>query len=209
MKKLLLLTFLISYACFSQVGIGTTTPEADLHVAGDVAVQQGFSIGTLSSVSATEEDFKLVTRVNNSFVLNGEITQLNVNTLTVAPINTVDYHISGISSDNVTDLDLQYDATKYVVAVSNFRYVGDAIKKVYAQSGSPNIGHFVVHAFTSGGTWHLEIRNRNLDLDPGDSLEYYVTLVVYDKSFYRHLPTITTDLNGSNTGTAASVPNLY
>ena len=164
--------------------------------------------GRDSSRIATEEDFKLITRVTNSLPV-GEISDLDVSTLAVAPINTIDYHFTNVSLDNLSDVDLQYDASKYIIAVSNFRYVGDAIKKRTINGNRKQIGVFVVHAFVSGGTWHLEIRNRNLDLDVGDSLEYYVTLVVYDKSFYRHLTPITTDLNGNNTGTASSIPILY
>jgi len=197
MQKFTFLLLFLSFLTNAQVGIGTTAPAADLHVVGDILVQSGFTVGTLNTITAVEEDFKLLTRVTNSIPVY------------VAPINTIDYHFTNISLDNLTDVDLLYDESKYVIAVSNFRYVGDAIKKRIINGDRRQIGHFVVHTFTSGGTWHLEIRNRNLDLDVVDSLEYYVTLVVYDKSFYRHLTPITTTLNGNNTGTASSIPILY
>jgi len=208
MKQYTLIFLFLSLLANAQVGIGTTTPVTDLHVVGDLLVQTGFTLGTLNTVSATEEDFKLITRVTNSIPV-GEVSDLDVNTINVAPINTIDYHFTNVSLDNLTDVDLLFDASKYVIAISNFRYVGDAIKKRTINGNRKQIGVFVAHAFVSGGTWHLEIRNRNLDLDVGDSLEYYVTLVVYDKSFYRHLTPITTNLNGNNTGTASSIPNLY
>jgi hypothetical protein len=208
MQKFTLLFIFLSFMTNAQVGIGTTTPASDLHVVGDILVQNGFTVGALNTVTAAEKDFKLITRVTNSIPV-GEVTELDVSTIFVAPINTIDYHFTNISLDNLTDVDLLYDETKYVIAVSNFRYVGDAIKKRIINGDRRQIGHFVVHTFVSGGTWHLEIRNRNLDLDVGDSLEYYVTLVVYDKSFYRHLTPITTTLNGNNTGTASSIPILY
>ena len=208
MKQYTLIFLFLSLLANAQVGIGTTTPVTDLHVVGDILVQTGLTLGTLNTVSATEEDFKLITRVTNSIPV-GEVSDLDVNTINVAPINTIDYHFTNVSLDNLTDVDLLFDASKYVIAISNFRYVGDAIKKRIINGNRKQIGVFVAHAFVSGGTWHLEIRNRNLDLDVGDSLEYYVTLVVYDKSFYRHLTPITTNLNGNNTGTASSIPNLY
>jgi len=208
MRQFTILSIFLPLLAYAQVGIGTTTPTSDLHVVGDVLVQNGLSLGTLNIVTPVEENFKLITRVTNSIPI-GEITDLDVNSIIVAPINTIDYHFTNISLDNLTDVDLLYDESRYVIAVSNFRYVGDAIKKRTINGNRKQIGHFVVHTFTSGGTWHLEIRNPNLDLNVGDSLEYYVTLVVYDKSFYRHLTPITTQLNGNNTGTATSIPNLY
>jgi hypothetical protein len=208
MRQITILFLFLSFFVNAQVGIGTTTPASDLHVVGDILVQTGLTVATLNTVTPVEEDFKLITRVTNSIPV-GEVSNLNVNTINVAPINTIDYHFTNISLDNLTDVDLLFDESRYVIAVSNFRYVGEAIKKRTINGNRKQIGHFVVHTFTSGGTWHLEIRNPDLDLDVGDSLEYYVTLVVYDKSFYRHLTPITTQLNGSSTGTASSIPNLY
>lgn len=208
MKKIVFL-FIVGFTLQlqAQVGIGQTNPQADLHIGGDFLVQEEIKLRSLSTVTSTEENFKLLTRTTNSTPV-GEIKVLNVDDLNVAPINTVDYHFTNLSSDNLTDVDLQYDTSQYIVAVANFRYVGDAIKKVVVGSDT-SIGHFVVNAFESGGTWHLEIRNRDLDLNVGDSVEYFVTMVVYDKSYFRNLPAIITDLGGSNTGTASSTPILH
>ncbi len=207
-NKISLLVLLLStYLVQAQVGIGTTTPETDLHVAGDMLVQDAFSTSSLGVVSGTDENFKLITRSTSSDPV-GEIAVLDVNALSVAPVNVVNYTFTNISLDNLTDLDLQYDDSKYVVGVANFQYLGDAIKKVNSPD-TKSIGNFVVRTFTSGGTWHLEIRNRTLDLEAEDSVTYKVTLIIYDKSYYRNLTPITSDLGGSNTGVASSVPNLY
>lgn len=210
MKQLytLPLFFVISFA-YAQIGIGTTNPQSDLHVVGDILVQDTFKIGNLNTVTALDEGFKLLTRTTDSSPVVGEITVLDVDALQVAPVNTIDYHFTNISLDNLTDVDLQYDTSKYIVAITNFRYVGDAIQKA-PTSTTKSIGHFVVRAFESAGTWHLEIRNRDLDLNSGtESIDYYVTITVYDRSYFRHLPTITTNLGGSNSGTASSTPVLY
>lgn len=208
MKQLsTLLVFLAFAKAIGQVGIGVTNPEADLHVGGDALVQETFTMKNLNTVTATEEDFKLITRVTNSSP-EGKLTVLDVETKNVAPVNAVDYSFTNVHLDNLSDVDLQYDANKYVVGVANFQHVGDAIKKVPA-GPTYSIGHFVVRTFISGGTWHLEIRNVDLDLDIGNSLDYYITLIVYDKSYFRYLTPITTDLGGSNIGTASSVPILF
>ncbi|MEX0995452.1 MAG: hypothetical protein WDZ45_00225 [Flavobacteriaceae bacterium] len=203
----LLIGFFLSFFTFSQVGIGTTNPETDLHIAGELLVQQEFTIKPLPSVTMGDEDFKLVTRLTNSNP-EGEIAILNVDSLTVAPINVINYEFSNIRLDNLRNVNLQYTADKYIVGVANFRYVGDAIQKQDG-TGGKTIGTFVLRTFVENNQWRVEIRNRDLDLDGGKSVNYYVTLIVYDKSYYRNLPPIITNLGGANTGTASAIPDIY
>ncbi|MCH9660841.1 MAG: hypothetical protein K0U54_08005 [Bacteroidetes bacterium] len=209
MKRLLLLALIVFNVTsqVAQVGIGTTNPETDLHVAGDMLVQDSFKVGKLNTVSSTDEDFKLLTRLTNSSPV-GKVSVLDVNTLSVAPVNTINCHLTNLQLDNVLDLDLQYDTSKYIVAVSNFRYTGDAVEKVDVDGTKKSIGQFVVRTFESAGTWHLEIQNRILDITLSETVEYYVTLVIYDKSYYKNLTPIFTDLGGNLDGTASSVPVL-
>ncbi len=207
MNKITFLLFFILNIGFAQVGIGTQNPQAELDINGSLLVQQEFMTGPLNTVRATDENFKLLTRLTNSSPV-GEITVLNVDSLTVAPINVVNYKFDNIHLDNLTDVDLQFDANKYIVGVANFRYVGDAVQKAI-NSSSTSIGAFVVRAFIQNGTWHLEIRNRFLDnVNGSEGIQYFVTFIIYDKSYYRNLPVITTNLNGSHIGEASSIPNL-
>lgn len=201
--------FFVCSSLLAQVGIGTLTPQADLDVNGQMLIQSSLRIGKLPTVNSQDEDFKLITRVTNSNPV-GEITVLNVDSLTVAPINVVNYRFNNVKSDNLTSVNLQYEAKKYVVAISNFRYTGDPIKKVQVDGGK-SIGAFVSRVFVdTDGKWHLEIRNRFLDLGPNPPtpIKYRVTLIVYDKSYFRHMPVIVTNLNGNNHGTASSIPAL-
>ncbi len=207
MNKITFLLLFIINIGFAQVGVGTLNPQADLDINGSLLVQQEFMTGPLPTVKITDENFKLLTRLTNSSPA-GEITVLNVDSLTVAPINVVNYKFENINLDNLTDVDLQYDSNKYIVGVANFRYVGDAIRKT-PTSSTTSIGAFVIRTFILNGTWHLEIRNRFLDLtNTTEGIKYYITFIVYDKSYFRNMPVITTNLNGSNTGVASSIPNL-
>ncbi len=195
-----------SSICVAQIGIGTAQPQKDLHVAGDLLIQSDFTTGAFMTVSDSEEDFELITRVTNS-VPEGELKVLDTETLAVAPVNTFEYEFTNVYRDNVTNVDLQFDTSKYIVTVANFRYEGDAIKKQEI-GGQKEIGYFVQRPFEENGTWHLEIRNRALDLDVGDELTYKITLIVYDRAYFKKLPLISTNLGGSNTGIAVSVPVL-
>ena len=207
MKYITTLSFIIcSCISFAQVGIGTIDPQADLHVVGDLLVQNTFITKSLNTVLSTEENFHLLSRVTNSSPL-GELKFMNVDSLNVAPVNVINYTFTNISLDNLTDVNLQYDSSKYIVAVSNFRYVGDAIKKDYPGSEA-SVGNFVFGTFVDEGSWHLEIKNRTLDLNSGDSVTYHVTLIIYDKLYFRELTSIFTNLGGSNTGSASSIPVL-
>lgn len=204
-----LILLLIVQLSMAQVGIGTEDPQTDLDVNGTLLVQDEFKVNTLNTVKNSDEDFMLLTRVTNSDPV-GELTVLNVDSLTVAPINVVDYKFTNIKLDNLTNVDLQFDSDKYIVGVSNFRYIGPAVKKI-AVGTTTSIGAFVVRTFIENGTWHIEIRNRFLDpLEIGwtEGLRYEVSLIVYDKSYFRNLPVIVTNLNGSNSGSASSIPNL-
>lgn len=206
-KTTLILFTLLTFYTSAQVGIGTITPETDLHIAGEMLVQESFTIKPLPVVTMADEDFKLVTRLTNSNPV-GEIAILNVDSLTVAPINVIDYSFTNINRDNLREVNLQYNAEKYIVGVANFRYVGDAIEKQDG-TGGKTIGTFVLRTYINNNQWHLEIRNRNLNLDESKSVEYFVTLIVYDKSYYRNLPPIITNLGGSNSGTASAIPDIY
>lgn len=207
MTRFLLILLLISSASYAQVGIGTTNPQADLHIAGDLLVQDTFKTAQLGTVSATEEDFKLVTHINTSNPV-GLVTKLDVAQVSAAPINVVNYTFANLEGDNLTDVDLQFKTDKYIVAVANFQYIGDGVNKTTVNPTVRSMGTFVIRTFESGDSWHLEIGNRELDPLAGSTVAYKVTLVVYDKSYYRELPEIITNLGTSNTGTASSIPDL-
>ncbi|WP_271392944.1 hypothetical protein [Aequorivita sinensis] len=53
-----------------------------------------------------------------------------------------------------------------------------------------------------GSTWHLEIRNRERDSYNNDSIVYYVSLIVFDRNYFKELPPITANLNGFSIGSA-------
>lgn len=211
MKKgiLYILLFTFSHA-FAQVGIGTTNPLADLHVAGSVAIQENFKTNVLPTVTNKDEDFKLLTRKTNSIPITGEITRLNVDELTVAPINVFKYQFKNLSYDNLVDFDLSFETDKYIVGIADFRYIGAPVIKTAINDNLSSIGAFVVRVFESNSTWHLEIQNRYLNTTlESNAVSYEFTLIVYDTSFYRKLPIIRTDLNGKNSGTASIIPDLY
>ena len=211
MRLLLVLIFIISAKSLAQVGIGTTQPETDLHVAGSTLVQEEFETTQLGSTDNNDVDFKLITRLTNSNPV-GEINRLNVDNLTVAPINVIKYYFDDVDGDNLEDIDLSYEADRYLIAISNFRYIGAPIEKQAVDNHNrPTMGNFITRVFTAPSlndseveTWHLQIQNTFLDPESDEEIEYEITLIVYDRSYYRELTPIETNLAGSNTGSVAA-----
>ncbi|WP_124979953.1 hypothetical protein [Nonlabens xiamenensis] len=220
MKKLfncsILFILLVIGESQAQIGINTVNPTEAVDVNGSVIVTDDLNISSIQNVNATDDGFKLLVRkLPNALaptpVAQGQLVQLDPDRLAIAPINVANYHFTNISSDNITDVNTRIPSSLYLVGIANFSYTGDAINKALIGSG-PNetIGDFTVRAFEDGGTWHLEIKNRELDLPPGDRLEYRLTLVIYARSFFRGLPDITHDMGNSYDSVAGpgEIPNL-
>lgn len=184
---------------FSQVGIGTEapTPGYSLDVNGSLLVQKEFKHKTFPLENIQNLESQFLVRVENS-VPPGEVKRLDLSQIPVGPINIADYVFENILGDNLVDVDLQFDSSKYIVGLGNFRYTGAPILKGSTNYG--NIGNFVTRTFVSGGTWHIEIRNRAHDAPISAGIKYYVTLIVYDRKYFKELAPIDVNMGGGNTG---------
>lgn len=207
MDKILIIVFFFTLnLSLAQVGIGTDspTPGYKLDVAGSLLVQEEFKTTPFSDETAEYQNYKFLTRLLNSEPV-GEVARLDLDNVNVAPINVFDYVFENFSYDNVTSVNLQFDADKYVVGLSNFRYEGRNIIK-----GGDDyliIGNFVSRTYINPdtNTWHIEIRNRTRDTNvERNVVKYSVSLIVYDKRYFRQLPVINKDFRGNSTAEANS-----
>lgn len=208
----LIIVLLSAGFCFGQAGIGTENPQAPLHIAGDLLVQDSFKVTNIGVVNQTDQDFKLVTRMLTSTPL-GELTVLDVSVLDNAPINVFTYEFTNLSSDDLTDVNLQFNASNYVVGIADLRQTSGHVTKTNFSATRKSIGQFVARTFISGGTWHLEIGNRILNAPSNVPVSYTVTIIVYGRLFFRQLPPITSSMGSVNgsfsvNGNASSVPNF-
>lgn len=194
---IVILLILFTQLGFSQVGIGTEnpTPGYILDVNGTMLVQDEFKVDAYANTGITTNDYKLLVRLTNS-TPPGELAYLDMSKITIGPVNIADYVFTNLSKDNLTDVDLQFDSTKYIVGLANFQYAGQHIVK----GAGANIGYFRTRTYVSGGTWHIEMRNVSLDAASDDAITYYVTLIVYDRRYFKELTTISHDFRGSTTG---------
>lgn len=192
---------------FSQVGIGTNTPTSgfELDVDGSMLVQKNFKFNAVSSGTTQLSSIEFLLRLLNSEPV-GEVARLDLKNASVGPINFINYTFKNLFLDNVQDVDLQFDSSKYIVGLSNFRYEGDPIVK--GGTGYLDIGNFVTRTFIENGTWHLEMRNRSRDASTSNKITYHVTLIVYDRKYFKELPKITVNFGGGTNATTSKPAGL-
>ena len=201
-----LLCFCFTYFAYSQVGIGTDTPTPgyELDVDGAALIQNHLKLENLESVNTENSNLNLLLRKSNSNP-PGEVAKLDVKSISVAPVNIIDYRFHNLRRDNVNNVDLQYDASKYIVGIANFKYEGQPIVKGQSGSNYTRLGYFVSRTFIQNGTWHLEIRNRKRNNYNNNSIEYSVSVIVFDRKYFKELPPIVANLYGLSVG-AANAP---
>lgn len=201
---LILLIFYIQFS-YSQVGIGTNTPAPgyQLDVNGSLLVQKEFKTFPFSDVVSDYDNYKFLTRQLNSEPI-GKVSKLDIGNIKVAPITVFDYVFTNLKRDDVNWVDLQFDANKYIVGLSNFRYEGENIRKGKVGNDFVIIGNFVSRTYVQGGTWRIEIENRRRNSTNDDAITYHVTLIVYDKKYFKELAPIEKDFLGQTTAEANS-----
>lgn len=198
-KYIVIFIFLVTHFGFSQVGIGTDnpTPGYALDVNGDALVQDEVKLNLYPDGALTDDSFNFLVRLLNSSP-PGEVAYLDLTSLAVGPVNVADYVFTNLQKDNVTSVDLKYSSEKYIVGLANFQYQGEHIVK----GAGANIGHFRARTFVNDGTWHIEMRNVTLDSPNDDAITYYATIIIYDRKYFKELPTISRNFGGGTTNTA-------
>ncbi|PQA56093.1 hypothetical protein [Siphonobacter curvatus] len=175
-----------------NVGIGTATPGAKLHVAGNQILGQATA---LNSISATSQ----VVRDNST----GELKVLQNAPNNSFPISNVTYTISNVQKDWLGDFDTKINSSQYVVIITGIIFG----KTNLIPSGNlPGYNPLNYRAFVGGSTWHL-----SADYNGGTTADnlngtWVINCLVISKAILQQLPEQTADLGGTNTGAAAASP---
>jgi hypothetical protein len=206
-----------------NVGVGTSAPQAKLQVGGNMI------LGNASSYSGTNAS--VLVRDNTTGEVKTAVTSSGNN----KPLNYVEYTVSNVNQDKITDFDTKIPVSDYVVNVIGFAFekqiggTSGTLLQSDNPSGSPyrSFNPVQVQAFPSNGTWH--IRADYIDGTPvsistswvqeipsGNTFLLYnktpyngnwtFRCMLYNNNFIQTLPDVNTNLAGSTTSAAAAPP---
>lgn len=209
-KNLLLVALSFSTAALAQVGIGVTSPVEKLEVAGNAVLDQSVTIDPVDYIN-NSSGFTIIGTDPASSGEGGKV--LSVETL-YTPLIVQPYSITNIYRDDLNNVNLNIPTDKYFVTIANFEAIpASGNNGLYSPLASPdpnttNRGRFVIRAFESNNTWHVNIGYPVLNTqNTTDRYTYNFDIIIYSRRFFKNLGTINVDFNGNNNATAASAPD--
>ncbi|MEO4006674.1 hypothetical protein [Flavobacterium sp. CAU 1735] len=195
MKFKLLVSFLsfLSLTCFSQgVGINIQTPQATLDVNGNLRLE--------TAPIASDSDTVSSLILDNT---TKEVKMIQSRTGNNSPINYIIYHLNNVNSDWVNNFDTKISTIDYAVVV-----VGSAFNLSLLVMGRRRgkYNPFTVYAFEEGGTWRIKADYFGGHADGDVNGNWTINCLIISRSMLKIVPSVTTDIKGSNTGSAATAP---
>ncbi len=175
-----------------NVGIGITDPTAKLEINGNL------KIGTVVS-SAGSSDVSTLVRDN----ITGEVKVATSSTGNSATINYVKYVLSNVNKDWVDNFNTNISTSQYTMVVVGSSFDQQALRTTVSGADYNPLN---VVAYQSGGTWRLRA-----DYSGGDSANngtWTLYCLVINNSTVKILPDVTSNLGGTNSGSAASPSGL-
>jgi len=208
MKRIFILVLLYSQMGFGQVGIGTSNPTEQLDVVGDVLLTGTLETNTIPAIGNSEVDFKFLARVTNSSPV-GLIKQLNTDNIYITPIRRQKYKFTNLSGDDIVAVDLNLAVDNYIIILTDFKWLGPGLEK--AGNNNDKFRDFTIKfTETASGTWQLTLRNLfNNPFSGSTPIEYEVTLVIYQKAFFKDMGKVSEDNGNSYTGSAVNTPAIF
>ncbi|WP_027378936.1 hypothetical protein [Chryseobacterium daeguense] len=172
-----------------KLGIGTLNPTAQLQTTGNMI------LGAAASTSGTG-GFSSVVRDNTT----GELKVLTTNSGNAFPLNYVTYNINNVKQDWVADFNTNIPTSEYTVVVtgSSFTTGGPThLTSNVAKTYNP----INIYAFQSGGTWRIQADYQGGATE--DNGDWTIYCLVINKNIIKNLGSVSSDLGGTNVGSAA------
>lgn len=210
-----LIALLLTIFSYSQIGIGVENPTELLEVNGVTVVNDKFYIDGLDDYSSGVDDFHLIAINPSSADFDGSIIEFYGNQ-EIMPIIIQPYEIQNIYRDDLNNLNLNISTDRYVISISNFEAIPSSSNQgLYKVGGGNNsnseriYGNFVIRTFEQGNTWRVNIGSPTANTaNDSHRYTYKFDVVLFPKRFFKNLGNLQYNLNGSNSGAAATAPNL-
>src|SRR5690554_5822286 len=188
--------FFISTLCFSQVGINTDTPRAGAALDVNGSMKSGNVIlpDNLPAISIAErETFVYLVQNQTTGAIEHLDLAANGNSGGISSILT--YQLTNVDGDWVLDFDTKISAEDYALVILSAWFD----RNLKGTNPAPP----VARAKNIGNTWHLEADYSAVSSDSNGT--WYITCVVYPKTYAKIFPLQTVSMGG-NTTAAASTP---
>lgn len=216
MKTLISLAFmLLTIFTHAQLGIGVENPTQSLEVDGVTVVTDKMKIDGLENYAGGVDNFRLIAINPESAGFDGNVIEFYGNQ-EIMPIIIQPYEIQNIYRDDLNNLNLNISTDRYVISISNFEAIPSSgnqglLKLSGGTSTNDNrtYGNFVIRTFEQGNTWRVNIGSPTANTaSTSHRYTYKFDIILFPKRFFKNLGNLQYNLNGSNSGAAATAPNL-
>ncbi|WP_137906143.1 hypothetical protein [Chryseobacterium sp. 2VB] len=182
-----------------RIGIGTSTPTAQLQTTGNMI------LGTANS-SNGGSGYSTVVRDN----ITGELKTASSSTGNNFAFNYITYQLNNVKRDWASDFNTNIPSSQYTVAIigSEFKPGGISVglKITSSITTSATYTPLNVYAFESGGTWHLSADYVNGTTSGDTDGSWTLYCLVINNTVLKSLGTVTANLGGNSVG-SANIPS--
>ena len=197
-----------SNMAFSQVGINTDNPIADLDVVGDVIIDGKLYLENPSSFSQIQNSKLLVQSTSQN------ILKYDIDVSKYGPINYALFIFDDVSTDGLQDYDTKIPTDDYIVTINGYYYrhatIDDSaiFNSLLSNSNIEGL-QFYAYPNTTTNTWYLRalVNNSQFQVRIGASfannpIDMYLNLIIYRKNFIaKDKGAVTVDMGNSETAT--------
>ena len=212
MKRLFIFFFAIvqTSVIFSQVGINTNTPSAELEVVGDVKLDGNLTLENPGDNTEIRGSKFLIRSTAN------QMLRYDINESKYGPINYAEFAFRDVSTNGLQDYDTKIDIDDYFVSIQGFSLLrasnGRDDVMVHSTVSDDNIEGYQIYAYkdTGTGTWHIKafVNNSEFQARSGDvyvslSVDILLNVMIYRNGFITKAQNdIVLDMGNSETATA-------
>ena len=180
-----------SFSGFSQVGIGTNTPQSTLDVVGNTRVDGSLFLENPGRKSEIRNSKLLILSTANT------VLKYDIQTSKYGPINYIELAFRNIASEGLLDYDTKISTNDYIATIQGYYFLepttGDTDILLLSLTDTSNIEGYQIYAYANPitQTWFLRAKvNNSIFMTRNSSsvfiptqFDLFLNLVVYRKGF--------------------------